>query len=412
MLRASVALAMILYAAMLSAAEVAPADKRFELHGFGTLGAVYHNAPGGILYRRDISQTVDGARAGHLSSEQDSMLGVQVTSNLNNQFSASVQVMSRLDVYDTFAPQISMAYLKFQEGETFVRLGRLVAETYMKGDSAEVGYANLLVRQPIVFYPRMFEGLDAETTQPLGQGLLRIKGAAGSMVGKLISAGGPVYDTGGSRGGGGAVEYSLSGWTGRFSVYTLKLKNELDALQPGGELAAALPGLPNGAQFFNVASMKDRRLTYKLLGLAYDAGAIQGGAGWSALSTHDWPVARSLYAFAGYRIEQLTPYFAYSVQTTPRQFAATGIPYGMSAATDALNQVLAQGQTGVWLNQTDFGLGMRYDFARNKALKFQLEHIRYQDPQSIVDPGLSTAPAETRGYKVLNLYSIALDFVF
>ncbi len=412
MLRMGLTLAIALHAAAAFADEVAPADKRFELRGFGTLGAVYHNAPGGVLYRRDISQTADGASAGHLSPQQDSMLGVQGTLNLSETFSVTAQAMSRLDVYDTFAPHASMAYLKFSAGETFVRLGRLIAETYMKGDSAEIGYANLLVRQPIVFYPRLFDGADAETTLPLGDGLLRAKVAAGVMAGKLTSAGSPVYDTGGSRGGGGAIEYSQAGWTGRVSLYSLKLKNELDSLLPGGALTGALAAVPNAARLFDVASMKERRLTYKLLGLTYDAGAIQGGAGWSALSTHDWPTGRSLYVFAGYRIEQWTPYIAYSLQKTSRQFVATGIPYGLSAATDALNRALAQGQTNVWLNQSDAGLGVRYDFARNRALKLQYEHIRYQDPQSIVDPGLSAAQAETRRYKALNLYSAVLDFVF
>ena len=403
---------MLLNAAPIRAEEEAQSIPDFELHGFGTLGAVYHNTPGGVLYRRDISQATNGAAAGQLSFAQDSMFAVQGTSRLNDQFSTSVQVISRLNVYGNFAPQISMAYLKYQSDETFMRFGRMIIETYMNGDSAEVGYANLLVRQPIIFYPRMVDGLDIETTQPVGEGLVRIKGAAGWATGKLVSAGSAPYDIGGSKGAGGGVEYSQAGWTGRFALYALTLKNELDVLQPGGELATALASVPNSVQIFNALSMKDRRLINKSLAVAYDSGAVQGGAGLSEVSTHDWGTERSLYAFVGYRIEQLTPYVSYSLERTARRFVSTGIPNGLSAQTDALNQGLATSQANVWLNQSDIGMGVRYDFARNMALKCQLERILYQDPQSIVDPGFLTMPAETRGYKVMNLFSIALDFVF
>jgi hypothetical protein len=406
------ALVMTLHAASIFAEETVSPDKKVELQGFGTVGAVYHNTPGGVQYRRDISQTTDGARAGQLSFAQDSMLGVQGTAHANEQFSASVQVVSRLDVYGSFAPQISMAYLKYQTGEALVRVGRMAIETYMKGDSAEIGYSNLLIRQPVIYYPRTFEGIDAETTQPLGDGLIRVKGIAGRAVGRLVSTGSAPYDLAGSKGAGGGVEYSQACWTGRFALYSLMLKNELDALQPGSALATALASAPNNAQIFNTISMKDRRLINKSLAVAYDAGAIQGGAELSEISTHDWAVERSFYAFAGYRFEQLTPYISYSLERTARQFVSTGIPNGLSAQTDALNQALAAGQTNVWLNQSDIALGVRYDFARNKALKFQFERIRYQDPESIVDPGLSTTSAENRGYKTMNLLSVALDFVF
>jgi hypothetical protein len=87
-------------------------------------------------------------------------------------------------------------------------------------------------------------------------------------------------------------------------------------------------------------------------------------------------------------------------------------PAGLSTETDQINEAVRQAQAGLWSNQTDLGLGMRYDFARNKVLKFQYDRIRYQDPDNLVDPGLSTTPVESRGHKSMNLFSVALDFVF
>jgi hypothetical protein len=398
-----------LHAGMLHAEE--PAS--FEMHGFGTLGAVYHNTPGGVLYRRDISQTANGAaRAGQVSFMQDSMLGVQGTAHIDAHLEASIQVLSRLDYLDSFEPRVSMGYVKYRMGDSFVRAGRMTIETYMKGDVAEVGYANLQVRQPIAIYPRTFNGVDAETTRPLGAGLVRIKGLVGRTVGVIAKTDvAASYDTAGSSAAGALVDYFQSGWTVRYSVYSLKMKHELAEMQPGGALSAALANAPSATQIFNALSMKDRRITGQMLALAYDEGAVQGELGYTRIQSHNWPVNCLFRAVVGYRIEQATPYVSYASSRYARQFASA-YPAGLSAQTDQVNEALMQAQAGMLVNQTDMTVGVRYDFARNKALKFQYDRIRYQDPDSIVDPGLATTSVMSRGYKPMNLYSVVLDFVF
>lgn len=380
-----------------------------EMRGYGTLGAVYHNASG-VQYRRDISQG-NGVAPGQLSFAQDSMLAVQGTAHLQADFDASVQLISRQDVYGRFVPEVAMAYAKYYDGDTMVRLGRMTIETYMKGDSAEVGYANLLVRPPVIYYPRTFDGLDAENTLPLGEGLVRVKGTAGWTTGKLVNSTTP-YDLGGSPGSGASVEYSRSGWTGRMAVFTLKLNREVDALQPGGTFASVLPLMPNGTQIFNALTMKDRRVTDQSIALLYDSGSVQGGAGYSQLLSRNWPTTKTAYAYAGYNLGVLTPYVSYSQERTNRTLIATGIPNGLSAQTDVLNQTVAYAQSLLLINQSDFSLGMRYDFAKNMAFKFQLDRIRYQDPVSLLDASLVNSSVANRGYKSLTLISVALDFLF
>lgn len=401
---------MALYAVSPYAAEEGEAEKNITLRGFGTLGAVYHDEPG-IKYRRDISQSDNGAGSSQLSLAQDSMLAVQADVNAHNHFKSSLQVISRQNVYGNFAPEVAMAYLKYQEGDSFMRLGRTNIEIYMQGDSAEIGYANLPVRQPVIFYPRSINGLDAETSRPLAGGMVRLKGMAGFVSGKLLAPA-PVYDAEGSRCIGALAEYSINGWTGRFALGELTMKNELDSLQPGSSLTTALTSVPNGTKLFNIFSMQNRTISNKMLGLTYDAGSVQGGAGYTLISSHDWEDQHLLYAYAGYRIEQVTPYLSWSSARTSRNFTSTGIPNGYSAQTDALNQTTTNGQSVFFTNQSDVAAGSRYDFANNMALKFQVDYIRYQDPYSIVDTSFSTSSAESRGYKTLLLYSVALDFVF
>ena len=169
---------------------------------------------------------------------------------------------------------------------------------------------------------------------------------------------------------------------------------------------------PNGNDVLEAISLKDRRLNYVTQALSYDDGPVRGMVAHSVISSPNAPDLRSIYAQLGYRIEKFTPYVAYAWQKNDRKFVSTGNPWGLSAQTDAINQGSALAQTSMWANQSVVTLGLRYDLMRNAALKFQADRIRYQDPWSIVDPKLLVEDVGGRGFKHMNLFSAALEFVF
>lgn len=380
------------------------------LHGYGTLGAVYHDAPG-IQYRRDISQAAAGAKAGQLSFAQDSMLAVQADYRRTSEFSGTVQVVSRLDAGNSFAPQLSLANLKYQMGASDIRLGRVFIETYLEGDAAEIGYAHAMVRQPIIYYPRLMDGLDAETTLPLGGGLLRLQGQAGWAVGKLLSNG-QIYDTGGSEALGVGMNYSQAGWTGRISMGQFIYKNQARDLEPGGVFSSLLPSLPNGAAIYDRFTMQGRKIGNRIFTLDYDKDGVQGRAGYALYLSPHWPVLRNFYLRGAYRVGDFTPYASYLKRWSERSFVGTGIPDGLSAQTDVLNLAISNAEASLFCNQAEFALGVRYDFMPQRALKLQWDRIRFQDSLSLIDSRTSSSRAETRGFMSMSLYSVALEFVF
>jgi hypothetical protein len=192
----------------------------------------------------------------------------------------------------------------------------------------------------------------------------------------------------------------------------MKVKNELKELQPGGA-ATYLSSLPNGSQVIDVASMRNREVDLKVFALAYDSGPAQGVLNYSHTDSTGWSTIKTFYANFGYRVDQLTPYISYSSQRTARNFIDTSVPAAYATPlTTQLNQAALLTQANIKTNQAIIALGTRYDFARNMALKFQIDHIRYQDPESLIDPSLSTSDVVNRGYKALTLYSLALDFIF
>lgn len=106
----------------------------------------------------------------------------------------------------------------------------------------------------------------------------------------------------------------------------------------------------------------------------------------------------------------MTPYVSHASQRSSRDIVPTGLPSG--TGFDAIIQASAVAQAAIMLNQSDLTLGARYDFAERMALKLQVDHIRYRDPESIIDASLLATPVDSRGYRSFNLLSIALDFVF
>ena len=383
-------------------------DSLFSVSGFGTLGAVYHDRES-VAFRRDISKP-DGAKARQASLAQDSMLGVQLTARPSNRLEASLQLVSRHNIDVGYTPQVTWAYAKFKPTEEIsLRAGRLGIEAYMAGDSAEIGYANLMLRQLVVFYPQTHDGLDAELLLPAGNGSLRLKGMLGAPIGKQLVGDTP-YKYAGSIWG-ALAEYNLHHWTGRLSAGQLKLKNEND----NPDIVAvrnALTMAPNGARIVDALSLKNRTLSYASLALAYDNGPLRGQFDISRTSSSGWSDLATFAGFIGYRLGQFTPYLGYSREHNDRGILSTGFAPGLSAETDTLNLISGLAQGGLKTDQSDIAIGVRYDFARNAALKVQADRIRYRAPLSIIDSSLYATPYENWQQKKLHLFSMALEFVF
>jgi hypothetical protein len=404
------AVALVAHAALVFADESASEYRPLVLHGFGTLGAVYHNTPG-IEYRRDISQPGSGAKAGQVSFAQDSMLAVQADYRRDSELSGVVQIVSRLNAENSFIPQVSLANLKYEIGYSQVRVGRMNIETYLEGDAAEIGYANPMVRQPTIHYPRALDGLAAETTQPLGEGLLRLQGQAGWGIGKLVSNG-PVHDASGAETLEAGADYSIAGWTTRISAGQQIYNTQTESLQPGSVFMSTLAVLPNGAELYNKFNLQGRKFANRMLTVGYDREAIQGQAGYAVYLSPHISIQKNYYVRGAYRLGEFTPYVSYLRRWTPRTFIGTGIADGLSVQTDALNLAISNGEAAMQANQSEFVLGVRYDFMANRALKLQWERIRFQDSYNLIDSRTTNSRAESRGFMAMSLFSIALDFVF
>jgi len=379
-----------------------------NVHGFGTLGAVYHDDTG-AYFRRDDSQP-HGTGAHQLSFAPDSVLGVQLGVHMTSQLDAVVQVVAKQTWQDNYKPQVTWAYLKYMPNENLMaRVGRLGIDTFLRGDATDIDYSNLLIRPQFSFHPHSFDGADAEYTKPWNDGFLRIKGYGGWEYDRRVEVDGSVYSFAGASVLGMGLEYEKSAWVGRVALGQIRFNRLADGLKPGTPFRGLLDQLPNGAQILDRLSVEDRALNYKILALTYDSGAWQGQASYGNISSGNWPTRQVFTADVGYRIGDVTPYLGYSIQHTPRDIVPTGLPAGVSPLAD---QVTAFAQSGIIFNQSNLVVGARYDFAHNMALKMQVDHLRYKDPDGIIDTALQAVPVESRDYKTMTRFSVALNFIF
>lgn len=385
-------------ALMLLSSAFADTGDEFSLQGFGTLG-VARTTTHDVEFVRDLSQP--RGISDSWSLQNDSVIGVQGAWRINPQLEAVVQAMSRFRYDGTFNPEISWAYLKYEPAPNLsLRAGRLGTEFFMMADSRWVGYSFLTVRPPgdyfwyLPFYT--IHGADAALTVPLGESVLRGKVFYGLSNGKIPLAD-EQWDISGSPMAGGYLEFQHGSWQVRGSYANIRFERDL----PIARVLNISPAVISDA--LNFLSTEGKRTHYYSVGIVYDNGPWQG----QFMLNHIEQGAKALensdggYVLLGYRVGQVTPYLGYSwIRSHERSRMTTGDPLNNSVATYVMQDSHSDQKTTI--------AGLRWDVARNVALKAQWDGIRGE--AASIFPYRKDNRAAWDGS--MDVFSLALDFVF
>ena len=390
---AATALLALLSVAPALAEDAVPAS--FSLKGFGTFGLA-RSDDGDAEYVRDLSQAygVDN----DWSSKIDSMIGVQASLALDARNELVLQAVSRYRYDHGFGPELSWAYWRHELNPAWhLRIGRMGTEFYMLADSRMIGYANLTVRPPPDVYGQLvfsyFDGADIAGTQAIGSLLLRTKLFAGWSAENSPLEGRQSWHLKHSPMLGGHLDLLTGPWQLRLSQASVRFSQEvpLDKLADLDVFALA-PEL----------SVEDTWSHHSALGIVYDSGPLQlhGMLNRIAHTGESYEDARAAYLLAAYRLGSLTPYLGYSrVRSSPVRLHSP-----MPAPARELLYTLTR-QTHS--DQHTWTIGARWDFARNLALKAQLDHVD-GNPDSL----FPLRQENPRWDGQLNLFSLALEFLF
>lgn len=379
--------------ALLASPALALDETAFSISGFGTLGMT-RTTSDQAQYVRELSQP-GGARKAW-DGRVDSILGLQASWHLTPGLEAVVQATSRYRYDESFTPEVSWAYLKYDPTpQISLRAGRLGTEFFMLADSRMVGYSFLTVRPPGDFFWYLpfysIDGADVAVTLPVGEDVLRGKFFYGVSDGS-IPLGDKLWKIDGSTMAGGYLDYQAGAWLFRVSYANIRFKRNM----PVDEVLAAYlpPTMVEPSREFLAA--ENTRSHYYSLGAIYDRGPwqIQLMANKIRQGSQIFESSWSTYLLAGYRIGQVTPYIGYSRILT-------------DARGDRMNPLVSRIMADSHADQYTTIVGARWDVARNMALKAQWDGI-HGKPESIFPVRLE----QTGWTGSMNVFSLTMDFVF
>jgi hypothetical protein len=378
--------------------------------GFATVGAVHADAQ-----QADFTSTVLAARGAgfsrSVSPDADTRLGAQLGVSLNPQWSAVLQVISEYGIENSYQPVVEWANVKYQATpDLSIRFGRIALPMLLAADYRKVAYTLAWVRTPVEVYGAIpithSDGIDVtyrwragefkNLTQVFyGRNKVKVNDTINSQARQVAGISHTIEL--------GAASLRL-GYQG--TNLTIDIARPLfDGLRQFG---------PQGAALAERYAIDHKRV------IAYNIGANYDPGNWFAMAELVRIDSQSFlgdktawYASSGYRFGQLTPYLSYARAKSngPTQVSGLGtqgLPPAYAGAAQALNAGL-NGLLSMIAVQHTASVGIRWDVARDMALKLQYDRVMPKDGSSgmliNVQPGFKSG-------QTINVVSATLDFVF
>ncbi|CAM2929875.1 hypothetical protein VIMY103929_10490 [Vibrio mytili] len=376
-----------------------------EFRGFGTLSGVYSDSDS-LAFRRDMTQE---GKTKELSLLSDSLLGLQTDIQITDALKATVQLVVKDRVNNSFDESLTWASLSYDFNNAWnIRAGRIASDLTLIGDVGNIAYAYDWVRPPVEFYGRIpfyhFDGVEVLYRQPLEAGHLSAKvfyGQSGSTFNykSVIS------------------EFDLSPFTGIALRYensdlilrTAYARTKLESVKNSRYSAlmrflAANPQVPGTSETYKRLNSYDSPIDY------YTAGVEYRHKSWKWLSEISYmdsdlnTLLPSISAYVGVvkRIDNFAIYglAAHSQTTRSNVSASPNLP-------DPIRIPIQAGYDGVDVKQSTASLGLRWDVAQNVAIKGQWDHSWVSANQDMLWDGETNTSDEQ-----VNILTFSVDFIF
>lgn len=373
----------------------------FSLLGFGTVGVVRTDKDD-RAFRSSTTQTTGAGTS--FNASVDSVFGLQASYKLSPGLDVTLQSVVRKTSTNGYAPQITWGFVRYEAmpGLT-MRAGRMRTPFFMYSDSLNLNYASPWVRPPVEVYSLNpfsdLNGADAIYRIPLDGMDLELHAYGGRSTLDIHDGSGRL---GAIRGMQAAL--SLSGLTVQAGIARSNLALRWDA--PFFDvLSQQLVATGNGAVLEQISG-DNGKATFVSAGFQYDQDNLLLVGEYASRTVNRYTTSSAgWYLTAGYRFGALTPYMtlARQHQVASDNPAATGIP-ALDQSLTFFNGLRNKAQRSV-------ALGVRWDVARQVAVKAQLERVQPgpqglgmfvpHDPLDNINPG-----------GAVHVLSLSTDFVF
>ena len=309
----------------------------------------------------------------------DGIIGIQLSSQINDKTSATAQLVSRGTAdYDTEA---AWAYITYQlTDDLSAKVGRIRTPLFYYSDFLEVGYAYNWIRpSPLVYrfdFGSSLDGVDLTKSFSIGNAEGSIQAYYGRLSGvdleftDTISVEGDTTDFTGI-----ALNLSNGNLNGRLSYHQADFSSELTN-----------PALVTVDPSFAIFNAEEESVTFYEAALVYDDGNWFAMGEWTSFETNlRYDLDDTAYLLsAGKRFNDVMVHATYAKQEEDSE-------PGRLFTDDTERQTMA--------------LGIRYDYDAGTAFKFEIEQLD-------VDLGDQQNPLLPSTDDSTVLYSFAIDVVF
>lgn len=409
--------------ASIALAPVAQADDLsdwLKIDGFGTVGT-YRGSSDVAGVRTEQRQRVLSYTDWRFDG--DSQASIQATLNPNGKFKGVVQLISKKDVDGSNKPTVEWAYVSYPlTSEVDLKVGRTVAPIFLMSDYRNLNYAQTTARPQSEIYqvnPITFQdGATARWDKKLGAGNLQLEGFFGKT--KVSVAGGDV-DL--NRVKGLSLKYGQDSWSirGGYSWYNASIKAPTVEANLKNLMSLPAAACSNCAtEIAAVAPTTGITATIRTLGASYDDGEWIAQAEWAKRETNSVVIVgvSGWNILGARRIGDFTPFVGYGSfsHDAEKSHLAPGpfAPAALKAQLNYLNQsFIGTGDSG----RDVMSLGVRWDFAKNLALKAQVERAKMKNPAVGASNGFYSYETSMLGKSSgfdgkVSMFTLNLDFVF
>lgn len=390
-----------------------------KFDGFGTLGAFKANDPVAGL-RADSRQSTYSLNEWRFDG--DTQASIQATLNPNGKLKAVLQLISKKDINSSHKPTVEWAYVSYPlTSELDVKVGRTVAPVFMMSDYRNLAYSQTTARPQNEVYainPITYQdGVTGRWEKKMGSGMLGVEGFFGKTTVSVALGSVDVQRTKGI-----SLRWTQGDWSARVGYSTNTLSFSSPSVSATLKTLTSLPAVvcSNCATVIPaIAPLTDIDARLKTIGFSYDDGMCLGQFEYGKRSSTSIIVApvSGWNILAGYRIGDFTPFVgAGSLQVDsaePGLLAGPVAPAAFKAQLKYLNAArIAIGSP----DRDTFAFGVRWDFAKNLALKAQYDYIKMAKPE-VGSTGVITYPTSMQGKPSgfdgrVSMLTFNLDFVF
>ncbi len=379
------------------------ADK-FDGYLYGSLVASYHNNDA-LTLKRDISQQ-DGVEAHSFNAISNSLMGGQVSYNINSQFSATTQLVSRNNVWDNWQPRVVSAFIKYTPSNPLqFRFGRM-PRSFLVGDSIYVGYANNNIMPPTEIFGvtdnKSYDGMDVDYCWPFAGGINSVKLGYGKPVGLSLSTQDGYID--GTQTMFGLLEWQKDTLQIRGSV--TKYLSSTDTLDILSNNLALIPLGNAQLRAQQISADKNYSTTIFSVSAKYEINKWQMLGSVLSFTRSGFPEAhgKAGMLLLSHNMDKFTPYASFSWIESQQDSndLALNLPASFTTLTNSY-AILANSQN---YKQSTLSIGLRYDINEHYDIKLQLDQVRSNNSPLM---GASSANPKDESMTVFN---IGLDFLF